>query len=83
MEKFKLSRGAVRSTLDSDNTRTEGASLSKSGKPKEYTIRQLCALTCYIKNNLKDTYVEVQCVQGLKYSDSTIKRHLRTYNISN
>jgi hypothetical protein len=38
IEKFKLSRGAVRSTLDSNNTRTEGASLPKSGKPKEYTI---------------------------------------------
>jgi hypothetical protein len=83
MKKFKLSRGAVRFTIDGDSARIKGASLPKSGKPKEYTIRQPRALTRYIKNNPKDIYTEVRHAQSLEYSDSTIKRYLRNYNISN
>jgi hypothetical protein len=63
IEKFKLSRGAIRSIINNDSARIEGTSFLKSGKPKKYTIRQLHALTRYIKNNPKDIYGGTICLK--------------------
>lgn len=83
MKLLKVSRGAVRSTLQNAHLRANGVSLPKSGMPKVYSIRDMRYLVRYIKKYPDDTYQQVRDAQGKKYSDSTIKRELRTHNIRN
>jgi hypothetical protein len=74
---------AVRYTIEQDDTRNNGASLGRSGRPKCYTAAEERKLLRHVRGNPKDTYAKVKHATGMACSTSTIKRILKTHGIAN
>jgi hypothetical protein len=72
-DELRLSRGAVRRTLESVHTRDNSYTLPRSGTPKKYTSRARRRMLYCLRNHPKLTYEQRRTATGLKMSDSYIR----------
>jgi hypothetical protein len=79
---LKQSRGAVRRTLDLANSRSNGASLSRSGRPIVYSIREKRMMLRSLRIYPKLTFAQRREDCGTEMSNTSIKNLARANNIT-
>ena len=76
-----IPRSTVRSTIDREPPRQQGATKPRPGRPLITNERDKRAILRYIKQRPKATYAQVRSETGIDISDSTLKRILRKCNL--
>ena len=80
---LKVSRGAVRSTIQLDHVRHEGNPQVRSGRPKEYSEATIRKIIRHVRLQLKDSYAELIRACDLSIKRTTIKSILSQHGITN
>jgi hypothetical protein len=74
IREFKLSRGAVRSTIQNIISQPQGESQLRTGRPTEYNNRDERKMLRNLRLYPTLTFMERRKATGLNMSNSTIKR---------
>jgi hypothetical protein len=83
MNRLKLSRCAVRYTIDQDELRDDGETLPRPGQKKSFSpLDERNILRC-ARTNPKFTYAKLKEFTGVGCSHKTISRILRSHGITN
>jgi len=80
---FDKPDSTIRNTLKVDHLRNNGNTRTRTGRPREYTDREVRILVKHVRNNPKDTWAEVKRATGLKYHKTTLLRMLEPSGIKN
>ena len=80
---FNRPDSTVRNTLKIDRLRNEGNTRRRTGRPREYSDRDVRNLVKYVRLHPKDTWKEVKASTGLKFHKTTLMRMLEPSGIAN
>jgi len=80
---LNITKGALCSTLALDDSRDDGASLPRSGRPLSYSEAEERLVIRHIRKNPKDDYRTVLEACGVGFRKSTLKRILKEHGITN
>lgn len=80
-DEMQLSRGAIRTTIAMDETRSEGVSCPRSGRPRIYTDRDDRMMLRHLRFYPKAKFEARRKDTGLKMSNTYIKNLARRYGI--
>ncbi len=81
MKQYKLSRGAVRSTIDHDGSRTNQESCTRPGPKKSFSKLDERNILRHAREFPAHTYLQIIEATGVKCSKKTVSRILKSHDI--